>query len=1310
MGVLSGVLLRPEPTKGVVPSQTDEPGVKLFIDRVKIEGQDQSPREPVRPEVAEGEVHQPKERKSGFEGVKRVKSATADVSTAPPIEAKELTAPGQVPAREAKRAGQSPPPDRKGRMGSGTWKVENDALAQTNAVMGNCCIFFGDPRWADYDYSFEAVKTDGLYGVSALFRASDFKNYMSFDLAGWRNRKYTVECFVNGRHNWVVLDRRGSMAKDKKYRVLVKVRGDHFRCYVDDAPIYDFSDNRHAHGAVGLRCWGAAILVDSIKVTDPDGKMLWEGLPELSAVAAFDPPPKMLTPKERKELVAKWKELNVAGQKHYEAGNLAEATEALETARRLYAKQDHPDLATSLNNLAFVLHHRGRLGDAEPLYREALEMWRRLYPKQDHPDLATSLHNLASVFLEQEKYADAETFCRESLEMQRRLSPKRGSPNLGASLNYLARVLRGRGKYADAEPLDREALEMYRRLYPNRDHPHVALSLHNLAWVLKDRGKYADAEPLFREALEMSRRLYPKQNHHDVAHCLNSLAAVLQDQGKYADSEPLYREAVEMDRRLYRKQDHPLLATSLHNLALVLRDRGEYADAEPLCREALGMRRRLYPKQGHPELATGLDNLAGVLYAQGKYADAEPLYREALEMRRRLYPKQGHPHVALSLNEVATELANRRKYADAEPLYREALEMCRLLYPKQDHPLLATSLHNLAGVLHARGEYADADLLFREALKMYRGLAGGYAAVRSEGDALTLAATYPRTRDVFLSNARSMQADPAAVYLEVWASKSALVRVYEQRALATRTAVADPKAAALLDKLTDRRRRRADLLLASTPTDPTTLKERDADLARYAKDIEELNRGLRPLLPAVDRAEKLAKATPADLQTALAADATVVDFLRYTLFEYDPKKPGKAREKQTASYLAFVVTKDKVAWIDLGPAKPIEDAVAAWREAITGGKDIPPELPAKVRELVWAKVRKEIPDKVNVVYVSPDLALCRVPWAALPGDKPQTILLEDYAVAVIPHAVLLLDKLWPQDPLLNRPAGVLVVGGAAYDADVPAAAPLALSRADLLLKPGQKVGWAVLPGAAAEAKGVAGAAAKKKLESQTLGGKEATRSAVLAALPKARYAHLATHGFFADPSFRSAFQVDPKLFEMTRRGERVGAGALSPLVMTGLAFAGANKPDTPGRGVVTGEALVDLDLSGLDLAVLSACETGLGDVAGGEGTFGLQRAFHLAGTRDVVATLWKVPDRATAALTALFYRNLWGQDMPPAEALRQAQLEIYRNPGKVPGLAAGFRGKFEEVPGAGEAAAEPGPDGKAHPRVWAAFTLSGPGR
>jgi CHAT domain-containing protein len=997
-------------------------------------------------------------------------------------------------------------------------------------------------------------------------------------------------------------------------------------------------------------------------------------------VALGDDSPKELTPEQRKQLESKWKEFTSALRRSYGAGQLPQAAElaqqALETARRLYPKQDHPVLAASLYNLAIMLQNQEKAAHAEPLHREALAMRRRLYPGQDHPDLAWSLMSLALVCQAQGNGADADIFAREALAMRRRLCSQ-------------------------------------------QDHPIVAQSLNDLASVLKAQGKHAEAETCHREALAMRRRLFPQQDHPDLAQSLNNLANVLAGQGKYAEAETLLGEALALDRRFYPKQDRPELADRLSNLATVLVQQGKYAAAETCFREALPIYRRLNPQRDHADLARVLNNLALALHEQGKYADAETCHREALAMYRRLYANQDHADLAMSLNNLANRLCDQGKVADAETLQREALAMRRRLYPQQNHPDLAQSLNNLAHVFRVQGKHADAERQAQEALAMYRALAQNHAAVRSEGAALTLAATYPPVRDNFLSSvwARIGGRTPAArltaaeaVYREVWASKAALGRVYEERALAARAAATNPRAAALLDQLADRRRRRADLLLAPTPADLDTAKQRDTALAQYARDIETLDRELRPLLPALDRADQLANARPTDLQKVLSADAAVVDFLRWTLFEQDAQVAGFKGEKQTVRYLAFVVTRDKVVWLDLDQAEPIEAAVTAWRQAITSGKDILPEVPGKVRELVWAKVRQELPAPIKQVYLCPDLALCRVPWAALPGDRPGTLLLEEYALATLPHAVFLLDKLWAPEVIAKRPSEVLTVGGVAYDAAPPAPDPVAVRRSAPLLKPGQTFGWPALPGAAAEAHGVTGAARKKDLMCRTLEKEAATTAAVLAALPKARYAHLATHGFFADASFRSAFQVDPKLFERTLRGERVGAGALSPMVMTGLVFAGANRPDTPGRGIVTGEALVDLDLSGLQLAVLSACETGLGDVAGGEGTFGLQRAFHLAGTRDVVASLWQVPDRPTAALMAVFYRNLWDKGMPPIESLRQAQLEIYRHPAKIPELAAGFRGKFAEVAGNSKAPLTPAADGKAHPRLWAAFTLSGPGR
>jgi len=219
----------------------------------------------------------------------------------------------------------------------------------------------------------------------------------------------------------------------------------------------------------------------------------------------------------------------------------------------------------------------------------------------------------------------------------------------------------------------------------------------------------------------------------------------------------------------------------------------------------------------------------------------------------------------------------------------------------------------------------------------------------------------------------------------------------------------------------------------------------------------------------------------------------------------------------------------------------------------------------------------------------------------------------------------------------------------------------------------------------------------------------------LADLPRARWAHLATHGFFAAPDSKEREHLfRPDDFLLGVGAERRGAAARNPLTLSGLVLAGANQPTDADSGVLTGEAVAGLDLDGMDLAVLSACQTGLGEAAAGEGVFGLQRAFHIGGARNVVASLWKVDDEATAALMNLFYIHLWEKNEPPLTALHHAQLELYRNPQSVPVLAQGQRAVDwdETVQAVMKAPADPKetPKRPAAVKDWAAFVLSGAGR
>src|SRR5262249_18897067 len=149
---------------------------------------------------------------------------------------------------------------------------------------------------------------------------------------------------------------------------------------------------------------------------------------------------------------------------------------------------------------------------------------------------------------------------------------------------------------------------------------------------------------------------------------------------------------------------------------------------------------------------------------------------------------------------------------------------------------------------------------------------------------------------------------------------------------------------------------------------------------------------------------------------------------------------------------------------------------------------------------------------------------------------------------------------------------------------------------------------------------------------ERLSGREATKDRLSADLVGKRYLHLATHGYFAPPEIKSALVPDdPKttLASYEGMGRREVSG-FYPVLLSGLVWASANDPPMNpstgmvdvGAGIMTAEEVAGLDLSACELAVLSACETGLGRTAGGEGVLGLQRAFHQAGARTVVAGLW----------------------------------------------------------------------------------------
>ena len=275
------------------------------------------------------------------------------------------------------------------------------------------------------------------------------------------------------------------------------------------------------------------------------------------------------------------------------------------------------------------LYHQGMYAQAEPLHQRALTI-REQVLGPEHPDTASSLNNLAGLYDHQGLYAQAEPLYQRALAIwEKVLGPEH--PDTATSLNNLALLYHHQGLSAQAEPLFQRALAIREQVL-GAEHPDTATSLNNLALLYDHQGLYAQAAPLFQRALTISEQVLGPE-HPDTATSLNNLAGLYYDQGLYAQAAPLFQRALAI-REQVLGPEHPSTATSLNNLAGLYHHQGLYAQAEPLFQRALAIREKSLGSE-HPNVALVLENYAGLLRELDREAEAEQLAARARGIRGR---------------------------------------------------------------------------------------------------------------------------------------------------------------------------------------------------------------------------------------------------------------------------------------------------------------------------------------------------------------------------------------------------------------------------------------------------------------------------------------------------------------------------------------------------------------------------------------------------------------------------------------------------------------------------------------------------
>ena len=1020
--------------------------------------------------------------------------------------------------------------------------------------------------------------------------------------------------------------------------------------------------------------------------------------------------------------------INILAVRHYDEGRYSESEPLFEEAlgiRRRVLGPEHPDTLDSINDVANLYRRQGRYEEAEPLYDKALDVRRRVLGPE-HPDTLISMNNLGILYRSQGRYEEAEPLYEETLEARRRvLGPEH--PNTLNSINNLAILYKSQGRYGEAEPLYDETLEASRRVLGS-DNPNTLLSMNNLAEMYRAQGRHAEAEPLYKGALDASRSVLASQHPYTLAFT-NNLAILHMAQGRYADAEPLSEEAVEVSRRvlgpehpftlntmnnlgeLYRKQgrtseaeqlkakilevtrrlmgpEHPDTLVSMNNLAILYQTQGRYGEAVPLYQAALEASRRVLGPE-HPSTLALMRNLASLYKLLGRDGEAEPLYEETLAASRRVLGP-GHVDTLGSVNNLALYYESQERRAEAMALVEAAIEIAD---PVQHPGLLATLLNTRASFHRDAEAFAEAIDDLAEALRTIEDLRPQVGGGET-------------TRAGWFSEYRGWYDDMVALQLEVGSTEAAIEYVERGRARTLLDQLAAGKVQ-LRDSIepdlrTRLEARKSEALarqaeyqqrttLARSNTSMTEQK-RTANVERLQGLLREADLEVARVNAAIKNASPLWRDTLTsggrtigvrDIQRFVLADGGVM--LMYQIGEDNSYVLVVPQRGKAAAY-ELTVSDEAASVLDIESGALSE---AALNDLIGGSAD--GESPAGIVSLLSGQSRslslrtgsgvqdtarlasvlqvllpEEIRDEVmsaKEVVVVPDGVLHQIAFEALvidTAEKPVYWLDGGPPVRYTASATVLYNiERRPSRSVLAGDDGAptLTVADPVFDvqeliaaAEAAAAAGTDATRtsgglpdlAELTRRSYERAGGVLarLPGTRRESEALARVFGSNRVESIT--GAQATEARVRERLPAKRYLHFGTHGL-----------VDE------RRNSMFSALALTP--------PAEETASADNDGYLQLHEIYGLPLENAELAVLSACETNVGEQVDGEGVFALSRGFLAAGAQRVVASQWAVNDESTAVLIGAFFEKVREQEeeargVDYAAALRDAKLTVRNHP------------------------------------------------
>ncbi len=773
------------------------------------------------------------------------------------------------------------------------------------------------------------------------------------------------------------------------------------------------------------------------------------------------------------------------------------------------------------------------------------------------------------------------------------------------------------GRYTQAEGSTSKALAMRKAKFGERS-SSVAASLNNYGVLKYNLARYNEAEKDFENVLGiLSENQLQAAMPNAIA--LNNQAMLFQAVGRYDDAEEVLKKAIAIAEKLQSSKSKNHLKF-LSNLALLYQQSGKYTEAEAIY---MGMEKRL--SKSSTDYASMLNNQAALYMLMGKEKEdkVEDLLKRSAAIFKSTFGEE-NPAYAKVISDLGNFYRIKERYAEADPQLERAL-VIRELTLGRDHPLYAQSQEDIAILNWKRKAWNKSFMMYREVMDKSLEFINQYFPPMSEAE---------KTKYWEILSPRFQRFYNFA--LEASLENPPVVEAMFDYYVATK---------ALLLSATNKVKQS---ILASNDAelikDYTTWLDQKEKLARlYAYTKEELKQqkiNIDSLQRATNAMERKLSERSADFVSGYAANKigfdqitagltdaeAVVEILRVQTYDQRFTKESK--------YVAFVLRKgaELPSLVVLENGQQLETRYAKfYRNAIQ--QRIVDEYSY---DQYWARIEPELKGK-KLIYFSPDGVYNQLNVNTL-RTKSADYILNRYDLVVVGNSKDILALKARKNKVQKK-------------------------NATLLGFPNYGVGNIdALPGTKVEVDGISKllkASGYQVTQFMQATATEANLKSVKAPL----LMHIATHGYFLE--------------DVERTGNAFGVSmdnaSDNPLLRSGLMLAGAastvsgqRSPDLQSNdnGILTAYEAMSLNLEGTELIVLSACETGLGDVKAGEGVYGLQRAFLVAGADALIMSLWKVDDAATQQLMNSFYTN-WIKLGNKQKAFKQAQLQLmakYKEP------------------------------------------------